>query len=352
MYLFTAVICAILFAFNTSGDFDISDEYTYSMIWDASSNSQVSSRKVQEGVLHPSVLLADFFKAYPCIFKVEGFWTYELCHDKHIRQFRAEGAGPKLTRIVKEFYLGRISGSKEKSIQINGRDFFYYSVEYDDGTECDLTGAPRRASVLYVCLEESDGELFQVSELETCVYQLIVFTRHLCASPRYNVLVSFYFKSHKVYSNPITCVPHDENTSRKPRALISLEKEKEELIALGVSDMKVLNELHLDQRRELQSFLDGETCLTGGAGWWRHEVCYGGRITQYHESGERTEIVLGKWDEAAHLHWIKQNSLREYKQNISYLSFCPLPSKLTQFYDNGDFCEEIKAPRSVRLSFV
>ncbi|VDK39067.1 unnamed protein product [Taenia asiatica] len=456
----------MLFPLASSGDFDVSDEYTYSMIWDANSISQSSdsspllikttnnetyachlptttkgqrTEKVQDAAPHPNDLLADFFKTYPCIFKVEGFWTYELCHDKHIRQFRAEGAGPKLTRIVKEFYLGLISDSKKpfdddrangdlepKSIQINGRDFSYYSVDYDDGTECDLTGIPRRASVLYVCLEESDGELFQISELETCVYQLIVFTRHLCASPQYN-LVFFNFQSHKVYSNPISCVPHDEYTSRKPRALVSLEKEKEELTALGenehlegifgalrvkglkaigvveklnnrgnviyrvrtldpletdqetelanekvkqadtqevvervetqpqsksglaVVNKKVLNELRLDQQRELQSFLDGETCLTGGAGWWRHEVCYGGRITQYHEdpeTGERTEIVLGKWDKAAHLHWVGQSSLRKPQVPVDKRF------KLTQFYDNGDFCEEIKAPRSVRLSFV
>ncbi|KAL5962156.1 Endoplasmic reticulum lectin 1 [Taenia solium] len=450
MYSLIEVLCVMLFPLASSGDFDVSDEYTYSMIWDANSNSQSSdsspllikttnnetyachlptttkgqrTEKVQDAAPHPNDLLANFFKTYPCIFKVEGFWTYELCHDKHIRQFRAEGAGPKLTRIVKEFYLGRISDSKKpfeddrangdlepKSIQINGRDFSYYSVDYDDGTECDLTGIPRRASVLYVCLEESDGELFQISELETCVYQLIVFTRHLCASPQYN--------SHKVYSNPISCVPHDEYTSRKPRALVSLEKEKEELIALGenehlegifgalrveklnnrgnviyrvrtldpletdqetelanekvkqadtqevvervetlpqsksglaVVNKKVLNELRLDQQRELQSFLDGETCLTGGAGWWRHEVCYGGRITQYHEdpeTGERTEIVLGKWDKAAHLHWVGQSPLRKPQVPVDKRF------KLTQFYDNGDFCEEIKAPRSVRLSFV
>lgn len=52
---------------------------------------------------------------------------------------------------------------------------------------------------------------------------------------------------------------------------------------LPVVSQQVLKELRHAQRRELQSFLDGKACLTGGAGWWRHEVCYGGRITQYHE---------------------------------------------------------------------
>lgn len=65
--------------------------------------------------LHPDALLAEFFIAYPCIFKVDGYWTYELCHGKHIRQFRAEGSGPKMTRIIKEYYLGRVIHPKKAS---------------------------------------------------------------------------------------------------------------------------------------------------------------------------------------------------------------------------------------------
>lgn len=61
---------------------------------------------------HPQLLFTDFFETNPCIFKVEGYWTYELCHGKHIRQFRAEGSGPKTTRVIKEFYLGRVSESE------------------------------------------------------------------------------------------------------------------------------------------------------------------------------------------------------------------------------------------------
>ncbi|KAM7540317.1 hypothetical protein Aperf_G00000035955 [Anoplocephala perfoliata] len=448
MSAFTVAILFILAPISSFGNYDVSDEFIYSVVWDPLSYTKsddspsmliksinnetylchlptvTKGKKIvgpSESDQDPQLLLAEFFAAFPCIFKVEGYWTYELCHGKHIRQFRAEGAGPKLTHIVKEFYIGRASESsapieskqkeaqvsEPKSIHINGRDFVYYSVEYDNGTKCDLTGVPRRASVVYVCLEESEGELFQISEQETCVYQLIVFTRHLCSSPRYN--------SHKVYSNPITCVPHDERTSARPKALDAFEEEKEKLISLGENErlegifgalrvkglkiekidnqgnvfyrvktadpleaqqesdlageeieegvsvlpqpstkapmvsQRVMNELRQAQRRELQSFLAGETCLTGGAGWWRHEVCYGGRITQYHEdpnTGERIEIILGKWNEAAHLAWLKQSSFRKPQ----------LPAekrfKLTQFYVDGDYCDQIKAPRTVRLTFI
>lgn len=61
----------------------------------------------------PRALLSQFFSTYPCIFKVEGYWTYELCHDQHIRQFRAEIVAPRTTRIVTEYYLGRFENIKD-----------------------------------------------------------------------------------------------------------------------------------------------------------------------------------------------------------------------------------------------
>lgn len=43
-------------------------------------------------------------------------------------------------------------------------------------------------------------------------------------------------QSHKLYSNPITCVPQDADTPLKPVALDALEKEKEEMVSLGENE--------------------------------------------------------------------------------------------------------------------
>ncbi|VDO12517.1 unnamed protein product [Rodentolepis nana] len=55
---------------------------------------------------------------------------------------------------------------------------------------------------------------------------------------------------------------------------------------------------------------------------------------------------MGKWNADAHLNWVKQSSLRRPQ--------LPLENrfKLTQFYGDGDYCDDIKSPRSVKLSFV
>lgn len=46
-----------------------------------------------------------------------------------------------------------------------------------------------------------------------------------------------------------------------------------------------------------------------GTGWWKYEFCYGKHVVQYHvdRAGEKTTLLLGKYDEQAHLDWIKEN---------------------------------------------
>lgn len=147
MNIYYPIALLLLAPIHSFGSFDVSDEFIYSMVWEPESPEQVDitlkfsifvflqSENANSMIIKtlnnetykchlptvtrgksvpespdsdkpPHSLLANMFEATPCIFKVEGYWTYELCHGKHIRQFRAEGTGPKTTRIVKEFYLG------------------------------------------------------------------------------------------------------------------------------------------------------------------------------------------------------------------------------------------------------
>ncbi|VDL95793.1 unnamed protein product [Schistocephalus solidus] len=235
-----------------------------------------------------------------------------------------------------------------KSIHLNGRDLPYYESKFDNGTKCDLTGQPRKASVLYVCVENSVGDLFQIMETETCVYQLIVFTNSLCKSQKYS--------HRKPYSNVISCQAHDEKSPKQPRALEAFLKDKVSLSEDGEATLEgIFGNVHVKglqvekvqqggsvvyrvrtrdtldksaksaeeeyeeqeadittsqedrqlppkveaeqdpaseppnfdlegaRTREIHSFLRGSTCLTGGLGWWKHEVCYGSKIVHYHE---------------------------------------------------------------------
>jgi len=37
-----------------------------------------------------------------------------------------------------------------------------------------------------------------------------------------------------------------------------------------------------NDREFFEGFLSGRDCLTGGAGWWKYELCYGKHVIQFH----------------------------------------------------------------------
>lgn len=70
-------------------------------------------------------------------------------------------------------------------LKIEGIELAYFDVPFDDGTPCDLTGKPRRASIRYVCQPEGKGEIYEFKEISTCEYALVVLTSALCSHPAY-----------------------------------------------------------------------------------------------------------------------------------------------------------------------
>ncbi|KHJ74849.1 glucosidase II beta subunit-like protein, partial [Oesophagostomum dentatum] len=92
--------------------------------------------------------------------------------------------------------------------------------------------------------------------------------------------------------------------------------------------------------------ISGRECIYGGEGWWKYEFCYGKSVIQYHigEDGERSEILLGVFDEKVHKAWIdedpKQRSPKKYNGQITQIS---------HIYIKGDICHEVRAHRSVEV---
>lgn len=63
---------------------------------------------------HPEDLLSGILslKETKCSYRLEPYWTYEVCHGLHVRQFHEEkGNGPGKVKL-QEFYLGRVIESK------------------------------------------------------------------------------------------------------------------------------------------------------------------------------------------------------------------------------------------------
>lgn len=319
----------------------------------------------------PLALLKPLFTRLFCSYRLEQYWTYELCHGKSVRQYHEESM---INRIaVQEFYLGRYDANKlerdeaaylmqlkEKqdlpkqkvpTIRLEGLEMPYFTVNMTDGTMCDINGVRRMTSVLYVCSEDSRNEMLSLEEVSTCMYQVVVLTPFLCSHPDYRLDLA--------PENQIQCVAKDGAPVR-PKNLVLLDQETHELL-------KPENERLLRPPRDstetgkttvdvsgqgapphdpklVQDFLSGEHCLTGGAGWWQYEFCYGKRVTQFHEEKGKVlaSILLGTWDKKSHVTWIEERADRKPKKGTA-------PKYVTHFYTGGDVCDLTGKPRVVEV---
>lgn len=48
------------------------------------------------------------------------------------------------------------------------------------------------------------------------------------------------------------------------------------------------------EKEVIASFISGSSCLNGGVGWWKYEVCIGKHVHQYHEVGHRLDIFISR----------------------------------------------------------
>ncbi|KAI7690253.1 hypothetical protein SSS_01331 [Sarcoptes scabiei] len=340
--------------------------------------------------LNPYQLLKPLLLKKPCSYRVENYWTYEICHGKYIRQYHED------SETKRSFYLGYFDMndydryeklyednikidplSKLPRINVDDYQLPYIEVNMTDGTFCDLSNKKRYTKVLYVCVEDGKHELYSIKETTTCEYEVIAFSSLLCLSPK--------FKLKGPVENIITCHPIDKTVGTVPKGfdLNDLDKEFKAISTSPSSNIKrnlgdsffesktitidaLANgkEVHIkfitDSREndnDLSSsllssshshitskFLKGEYCLTGGTGWWNYEFCYGKTVNQYHEEKGSKKIIinLGKWNLDKHIEWIETNPSKKPKKNKT-------PKQVWHYYSDGDYCESTQRPRKVEV---
>lgn len=176
----------------------------------------------------PYELLMPLFAAGSCSIRIESYWTYEVCHGNHVRQYHEE------REIKQEYHLGRLMKAHTESLmeakqpaeastsmplpphkKIEGSSLPYFEVEMTEGTQCDLNKESRTIKVLYVCYVHGKNEIYSIKETSTCNYEAIILTPSLCAHP--------LFKPNDVNDNQIKCFPRTEDTPKKPKDLFKLE---------------------------------------------------------------------------------------------------------------------------------
>ncbi|KAB1208938.1 Protein OS-9 [Morella rubra] len=120
----------------------------------------------------------------------EGWWSYEFCYQKKLRQFHLED-----DKVVQEFVLGEYDEETTAAFNQNISEIStledprskdasqrYHAHQYTNGTVCDLTNQPRETEVRFVC-SESRAMINSITELSTCKYALTVQCPTLCKHP-------------------------------------------------------------------------------------------------------------------------------------------------------------------------
>jgi len=345
----------------------------------------------------PSVLgiLEQLFATQACAYRLESYWTYELCHGRYLRQYHEERSGKEIK--VQEYSLGKFTkemfdqlvAEEQKDVEgeitrrpptkrIEGMSMPYHEVAMEGGDLCDLSGAPRRTRVLYVCYPAGRNEVYSLKEVSTCEYELVVLTAGLCSHPDYTPEEST--------EHSIACRPHGQGAlKRKPERLARLEidglklrseKMFEKLEAHLSSGEGAGKAVKIDIRpvpvegeeaeveassgqwketvREpfkplmdpevVKEFLRGDYCLYGGSGWWKYEFCYGKKVDQYHEEagGGKTVVKLGEFVEAEHLRWLEEHPTKRPKPKETR-------KQVSIFYSGGDVCDVTGKERKIEV---
>uniref|UniRef100_A0A8C7W9U9 Endoplasmic reticulum lectin n=1 Tax=Oncorhynchus mykiss TaxID=8022 RepID=A0A8C7W9U9_ONCMY len=269
----------------------------------------------------PGDLLDPLFKQSSCSYRIESYWTYEVCHGKHVRQYHEEKETGQIK--LQEYVLGSMTKKTESSTtsgtetaekvptkNVEGQLAPYYPVLMGHGTACVLKqNTPRSTNVLYVCHPEAKHEILSIAEVTTCEYEVVVLTHLICAHPKYR------FKSSPV--NAIFCQALS-GSPLQPHSLSQMNREQEQLLKPPFS----------------------------GVGWWKYEFCYGKHVHQYHEDKEQGKnmVVVGSWNTEEHLEWAQKNVARSYQLKNDGVQKVKLVS---HFYGHGDVCDMTGKPRQV-----
>lgn len=325
-----------------------------------------NSKEGQDKYEGPSALelITPLFSQSLCSYRLESYWTYEVCHGKFVRQYHEDREGKKSK--LQEYILGKWDEEEHKKLvkehlqseneniqipvkKIENVNLPYIEIYMGNGTICDLNNnKPREIRVLYVCYAHGKHDIYSLKETSTCQYEIIILSPLLCSHPKY--------KPKDSGEHSINCTPIESGVT-KPYNLVKLKAESNQLRKQSQFEGIRIELIDITQRETLsppenaitdtspvENFLAGKNCLSGGTGWWRYEFCYGKSITQYHieKDGTKVSINLGVFIKDKHLEWLKEHPHKRPK---------PISQRkvLSHFYSNGEICDKTGKPRQTEV---
>tara|TARA_Y100000780_G_C13672833_1_gene413098 strand:- start:1039 stop:2016 length:978 start_codon:yes stop_codon:yes gene_type:complete len=134
-----------------------------------------------------------------CAELTQGFWTYEVCHEREVNQFHVKpevgvqvrqsssangdggGSTPQAVRDP-SWSLGTRS-SKARRHRESTNPKYFTSHFFDGGQHCDETGKGRQTEVQYLCCNGVHNAIIAVDEPDVCSYKVQVCIRGACEGP-------------------------------------------------------------------------------------------------------------------------------------------------------------------------
>lgn len=179
-----------------------------------------------------------------CSYRVEEWWTYELCYKKAARQYHTENG-----KVMDSYVLGNFSSVDSNMITPAvdaeaGGDVKYVKQMYLGGAPCELTGVNRSVEVRFVCGRVGQTILTEVREPKSCAYVFIISTPRLCKHPA--------FQDRIPAAAPIVCYPVEVQAGSCSSSKVGEDDEActiEELKPIPLLDVDILeeNNENLDQ---------------------------------------------------------------------------------------------------------
>lgn len=170
-----------------------------------------------------------FYKICIICFQGTGWWKYEFCYGRHVRQFHKD------KKLESELFLGYFSESSHRQWLARNLDKMPkrggYSTalwhHYDRGTHCDRTGSPREVDVKLMCTPISSSASsvsIYLLEPKTCQYILVVESPIICdlmqLADEYG-LVQEGNLSQLLQKNPLSNEENTKDSSTTPTKLAS-----------------------------------------------------------------------------------------------------------------------------------
>lgn len=131
-------------------------------------------------------IVESFLEGKTCLTGGTGWWKYEFCYGKYVKQFHVDKLGSKTTIMLGTFkeedhkeFLKNHPDKRPKPKEQRKQLIHFYS----EGSMCDKTGKPRQVEVVLKCLENAQSQSavsLYLLEPTICNYVLGVESPLIC----------------------------------------------------------------------------------------------------------------------------------------------------------------------------